>query len=80
MLCDEPLKEALRNYPSGKGQASYRDTSDDCQNSCEIEWHCSGLMPPDISLGENDRHDEVSDEATSYIFSRVQSQRCIPGS
>jgi len=41
---------------------------------------CSGLMPPDISLGENDRHDEVSDEATSYIFSRVQSQRCIPGS
>jgi hypothetical protein len=30
---------------------------------------CSGLMNPDTNLGENTRHEEVSDEqATSYVF------------
>ncbi|GAU01150.1 integrase, partial [Burkholderia stabilis] len=30
---------------------------------------CSGLMNPDTDLGENVRHEEVSDEqATTYVF------------
>ncbi|WP_208458624.1 hypothetical protein, partial [Burkholderia seminalis] len=30
---------------------------------------CSGLMNPDTDLGENARHEEVSnDQATSYVF------------
>ncbi len=36
-----------------------------------LEWvACSGLMKPDTNLGENARHNEVSDEqATSIVFS-----------
>jgi hypothetical protein len=46
----------------------------------EPDTKCSGLMPPDTSLGETSRHDEVSNEATSIVLSRVQSQRRVPGS
>lgn len=35
---------------------------------------CSGLMNPDADLGENGRHEEVSDEqATMYVFPGVQT-------
>lgn len=37
---------------------------------------CSGLMKPDTHLGENARHEGVSDDqATSFVFNRVQA-RC----
>jgi len=41
---------------------------------------CSGLLTPDTHLGENARHGEVSDEqATSFVFPRVQSTVCLSG-
>jgi len=41
---------------------------------------CSGLQTPDTHLGENARHGEVSDEqATSFVFPRVQSTVCLSG-
>lgn len=34
-----------------------------------VQLACSGLINPDTNLGENARHEEVSDEqATSYVF------------
>ncbi|MCP8346655.1 GNAT family N-acetyltransferase [Pseudomonas sp. FBF18] len=40
---------------------------------------CSGLMIPDTHLGENARHREVSDDqATSYLYARVQTRSCQP--
>ncbi|RQV53103.1 hypothetical protein DF024_36000 [Burkholderia cenocepacia] len=41
---------------------------------------CSGLMNPDTDLGENVRHEEVSDEqATTYVFPGVQTASRLPG-
>lgn len=35
---------------------------------------CSGLMKPDTDLGENARHEEVSDdEAATYVFPGIQT-------
>jgi len=45
-----------------------------------IDGYCSGLMTPDTNLGENTRHEEVSDEqATSFVFSRIQAQCRVSG-
>ncbi|WOF81218.1 DUF3987 domain-containing protein [Pseudomonas sp. FeN3W] len=42
---------------------------------------CSGLLIPDTDLGENPRHQEVFDEqATTYVFRRVQTRGCCLGS
>ncbi|PZQ34615.1 MAG: hypothetical protein DI560_27185 [Pseudomonas putida] len=42
--------------------------------------YCSGLMIPDTHLGENARHREVSDDqATSYLYPRIQARSCQPG-
>ncbi|RQS25645.1 hypothetical protein DIE03_25335 [Burkholderia sp. Bp8992] len=41
---------------------------------------CSGLMNPDTDLGENGRHEEVSDEqATTYVFPGVQTASRLSG-
>ncbi len=41
---------------------------------------CSGLMNPDTDLGENARHEEVSnDQATSYVFPGVQTASRVSG-
>ena len=37
-------------------------------NTAKHVNNCSGLMILDTNLGENDRHREVSDETTSYVF------------
>ncbi|MCA8467122.1 hypothetical protein LGN31_14860, partial [Burkholderia cepacia] len=43
-------------------------------------WTCSGLMNPDTDLGENGRHEEVSDEqATTYVFPGVQTASRLSG-
>ncbi|WP_175865879.1 transposase, partial [Burkholderia cepacia] len=42
--------------------------------------NCSGLMNPDTDLGENVRHEEVSDEqATTYVFPGVQTASRLSG-
>ncbi|THJ45972.1 hypothetical protein E9536_40475 [Burkholderia sp. LS-044] len=44
------------------------------------EGLCSGLMNPDTDLGENVRHEEVSDEqATTYVFPGVQTASRLSG-
>ncbi|WP_143261259.1 hypothetical protein, partial [Burkholderia cenocepacia] len=46
----------------------------------EINVLCSGLMNPDTDLGENGRHEEVSDEqATTYVFPGVQTASRLSG-
>lgn len=39
------------------------------------EKECSGLMKPDIYLGDNVRHKEVLyDKQTTYFYSRIQTR------
>ncbi|WP_156429691.1 hypothetical protein [Burkholderia sp. FL-7-2-10-S1-D7] len=46
----------------------------------DMEALCSGLMNPDTDLGENGRHEEVSDEqATTYVFPGVQTASRLSG-
>lgn len=41
---------------------------------------CSGLMNLDTDLGENPRHEEVSDDqTTSFVFPGVQTASCLLG-
>lgn len=40
-----------------------------------IRQQCSGLMKPDIYLGDNVRHKEVLyDKQTTYFYSRIQTR------
>ncbi|MCF2134308.1 MULTISPECIES: transposase [Mycetohabitans] len=42
--------------------------------------NCSGLMKPDTDLGENARHEEVSDEeAATYVFPGIQTASRLSG-
>jgi hypothetical protein len=39
-----------------------------------LEIDCSGLLTPDTSLGEHDRHIEMfDDQATTYLYHRIQA-------
>ncbi|WP_303876527.1 inositol monophosphatase family protein, partial [Stutzerimonas kunmingensis] len=46
-------------------------------STLQLGADCSGLLIPDTDLGENPRHQEVFDEqATTYVFRRVQTRGC----
>ncbi|WP_313105422.1 DUF4158 domain-containing protein [Stutzerimonas nitrititolerans] len=68
----ETFKDVLTAYE--------QDTSQQ-RRLASIEEVCSGLLIPDTDLGENPRHQEVFDEqATTYVFRRVQTRGCCLGS
>jgi len=63
----EAAGASYRKLLNALGSSISAGTRESIANSSRLADKCSGLIPPDTHLGENARHEEVSDDQTTSI-------------